>query len=185
MKAALCDIFVGNNTNFTGMSTFLHRGNEAATSGELPAVGSPAPEFRLTGVDLRDFSLSDFKGQRVVLNIFPSVDTSTCATSVRRFNQLASSLQNTKVLCVSRDLPFAHRRFCGAEGIENVVSASEYKDHSFSERYGVEITSGSALIGLMCRAIVVINESGVVVHTELVADIGNEPNYDAALAALS
>jgi thiol peroxidase len=167
------------------MSIFTHRGQEAATSGELPKPGTSAPNFILTGIDLKDIVLSDFRGQRVVLNIFPSVDTSTCATSVRKFNEIASTLENTKVLCISRDLPFAHRRFCGAEGIENVVSASEYKDHSFSKNYGVEIVSGSTLVGLMCRAIVVIDEEGKVLHTELVQDLSSEPDYDAALAALS
>lgn len=167
------------------MSTFLHRGNQAATSGELPAVGSKAPDFRLTGVDLNDMQLQDFVGQRVILNIFPSVDTSTCATSVRKFNQLAGGMVNTKVLCVSRDLPFAHRRFCGAEGLSNVMSASEYKDRSFSSNYGVEIISGSSLVGLMCRAIVVIDEKGIVLHTELVQDIGKGPDYDQALNVLS
>ncbi|MFM9984203.1 MAG: thiol peroxidase [Flavobacteriales bacterium] len=167
------------------MSTFFHRGNEAATSGELPALGTQAPDFRLTGIDLKDIVLSDFRGSRIVLNIFPSVDTSTCATSVRKFNQMASSLHNTKVICISRDLPFAFRRFCGAEGIENVISASEFRDHAFSENYGVEIISGSTLVGLMCRAIVVINESGVVVHTELVQDLSTEPNYEAAIVSIS
>ena len=167
------------------MSTFFHRGHEAATSGELPALGTQAPDFRLTGIDLKDIVLSDFRGTRIVLNIFPSVDTSTCATSVRRFNQMASSLHNTKVICISRDLPFAFRRFCGAEGIENVISASEFRDHSFSENYGVKIVSGSVLVGLMCRAIVVINENGVVVHTELVQDLSSEPNYEAAIASIS
>ena len=167
------------------MSLFTHRGNEASTSGELPTPGTLAPNFILTGLDLKDIALSDFRGQRVVLNIFPSVDTSTCASSVRKFNQIASSLNNTKVICISRDLPFAYRRFCGAEGIENVISASEYKDNSFSNSYGVEIVSGSTLVGLMCRAIVVIDEDGSVLHTELVKDLGSEPDYDAAIASLS
>jgi len=167
------------------MSTFMHRGHTAETNGELPAVGSSAPDFRLTTIDLKDISIADYKGQNLVLNIFPSIDTSTCATSVRRFNQLASALKNTKVICVSKDLPFAQKRFCGAEGIENVICASEYKNNSFSDAYHVLITSGSSLIGLMARAVVVIDANGIVKHTELVPDIGHEPDYNAALESLS
>lgn len=167
------------------MAHFIHRGHSAETQGNLPAAGSMAPSFRLTGQDLNDLTLEDFKGQRLILNIFPSIDTGTCATSVRRFNQLASALQNTRVLCISNDLPFAQRRFCGAEGIENVLTLSEYKDSSFSDNYGVKIISGSSLIGLMARAIVVIDEHGKVLHSELVSDIGREPDYEAAIHPLS
>ncbi len=167
------------------MSTITHRGKEATTEGSLPTSGSIAPDFRLTKTDLSDIHLSDLKGKKVVLNIFPSIDTSTCATSVRRFNQLAASFENTAVLCISKDLPFAHRRFCGAEGIENVMCLAQYKDNSFSETYHVDITAGSTLIGLMSRAIVVIDDTGKVLHSEQVADIGQEPDYDAVLTALN
>jgi thiol peroxidase len=120
-----------------------------------------------------------------VLNIFPSIDTSTCATSVRKFNALASAMENTVVLCISKDLPFAVKRFCIAEGLDNVVCLSQYKDQSFSENYNVDIVDGSSLIGLMARAIVVIDENGVVAHHELVSDISHEPNYDAVLGHLN
>lgn len=165
------------------MSTVTLGGNPVHTNGTLPVVGSTAPEFQLVGNDLNDVSLADFKGQRVILNIFPSIDTATCATSVRTFNTMANSLENTKVLCVSRDLPFAQKRFCGSEGLENVVNLSDFIAGSFGDDYGLTLTD-SALKGLHARAIVVIDENGVVAHTELVAEIANEPNYDAALKAL-
>ena len=133
--------------------------------------------------NLGEISLANYAGQNVILNIFPSVDTATCATSVRTFNKLASELPNTKVLCISRDLPFAQKRFCGAEGIENVVNLSDFRDASFAKDYGVLLTDG-ALNGLHARAIVVIDDKGQVKHTELVSEIANEPNYDAALNAL-
>ncbi|MFN0033127.1 MAG: thiol peroxidase [Flavobacteriales bacterium] len=166
------------------MATITHRGNAATTAGELPHRGALAPTFRLTGTDLKDIRLEDLKGKNVVLNIFPSIDTSTCAQSVRRFNELAASLKNTVVLCVSKDLPYAHRRFCAVEGIENVRCAAQYKDTSFSDAYQVDITAGSTLVGLMSRAIMVIDERGTVRYTEQVADISSEPDYERALSAL-
>lgn len=165
------------------MAKTAFKGNPVNLQGELPELGSAAPNFRLTNTDLSDFGLNDFSGKRVILNIFPSVDTGVCATSVRKFNELASNMDNAVVVCASKDLPFAHKRFCGAEGIENVVSASQFKDNSFTEAYGVEMTDGP-LAGLMARSVVVVDENGKVVHKEVVDDITHEPNYDAALAAL-
>ena len=165
------------------MSTVTLGGNPVNTNATLPAVGSAAPQFQLVGNDLSDVSLQDFKGQRVILNIFPSIDTATCATSVRTFNKMANDLENTKVLCISRDLPFAQKRFCGSEGLENVVNLSDFRDGSFGDAYGLTLTD-SALKGLHARAIVVVDENGVVSHTELVSEIANEPNYEAALKAL-
>lgn len=165
------------------MSTIHHKGIEIHTAGSLPAIGKTAPEFRLTKNDLSDFRLSDLRGKKVILNIFPSIDTGTCASSVRRFNQLASDMENVIVVCVSKDLPFAQKRFCGAEGIENVITASQYKDTSFSDAYGVDLVDG-ALTGLMSRAIVVIDENGIVTYTEQVEDISSEPDYDKAMHAV-
>ena len=165
------------------MSTVTLGGNPVHTNATLPAVGSAAPQFQLVGNDLSDVSLQDFKGQRVILNIFPSIDTATCATSVRTFNKMANDLENTKVLCISRDLPFAQKRFCGSEGLENVVNLSDFRDGSFGDAYGLTLTD-AALKGLHARAIVVVDENGVVSHTELVSEIANEPNYEAALKAL-
>ena len=165
------------------MSTVTLGGNPVHTNATLPAVGSAAPQFQLVGNDLSDVSLQDFKGQRVILNIFPSIDTATCATSVRTFNKMANDLENTKVLCISRDLPFAQKRFCGSEGLENVVNLSDFRDGSFGDNYGLTLTD-SALKGLHARAIVVVDENGVVTHTELVSEIANEPNYEAALKSL-
>lgn len=165
------------------MSQVLFKGITVNTTGSLPAVGTKAPEFSLTAADLSQKSLSDFSGKRIVLNIFPSIDTGTCAMSVRTFNEKVSSLENTVVLCISKDLPFAQGRFCAAEGIENVVTLSEYKDNSFSESYGVRFSDGP-LQGLLSRAVVVIDEAGSVRYTEQVAETTNEPNYEAALASL-
>ncbi len=159
------------------------RGNPVQTSGDLPAVGAAAPSFTLTGSDLSAVTSEDLAGQRVVLNIFPSVDTPTCATSVRTFNERASEMDNTTVLCVSADLPFAQGRFCGAEGIENVKTASTFKNAEFLTNYGVGMVDGP-LEGLCARAVVVLDESGNVVHQELVSEIADEPNYDAAINAL-
>lgn len=153
------------------------------TRGELPAVGEPAPDFKLVGTDLAEHALSDFAGRSVVLNIFPSLDTAVCAASVRRFNEIASSRDNTVVLCISADLPFAHKRFCTAEGLENVVSLSTYRDAGFAQAYGVEMLDGK-LAGLMSRAVVVVDAEGKVAYTEQVPAIGQEPDYEAALAAL-
>ncbi|CCG53655.1 Thiol peroxidase [Flavobacterium indicum GPTSA100-9 = DSM 17447] len=165
------------------MATVTLGGNPTHTNGELPTIGSKAPEFKLVDANLGEITLGSFAGQNVILNIFPSVDTATCATSVRTFNKLASELPNTKVLCISRDLPFAQKRFCGAEGIENVINLSDFRDASFAKDYGVLLTDG-ALNGLHARAIVVVDANGVVKHTELVSEIANEPNYDNALQAL-
>lgn len=165
------------------MAAITLGGNPISTSGELPKVGSKAPQFNLVKNDLSIATLSDYAGSKLVLNIFPSIDTGTCATSVRTFNEKASQLINTKVLCVSRDLPFAQKRFCGAEGLENVINLSDFNTGEFGKNYGLEIV-GSVLNGLHSRAIVVIDETGTITHTEQVSEIANEPNYDAALAAL-
>jgi thioredoxin-dependent peroxiredoxin len=157
------------------------RGNQINTVGELPAVGSQAPAFKLTGTDLSEVSSAQLRGTPVLLNIFPSVDTPVCATSVRTFNERAAG-GGVSVLCVSNDLPFAQKRFCGAEGIESVTTASAFRD-SFGEDYGVTITDGP-MAGLLARAIVVIDADGNVAYTELVPEIAQEPDYDAALAAL-
>ena len=159
-------------------------GNPVHTSGDLPAEGQPAPDFTVVKGDLSSVSLGDLSGQRVVLNIFPSIDTPTCAASVRRFNEVASSLDNTTVLNVSMDLPFAQSRFCGAEGLSNVVNGSDFRDGSFGQAYGVRLVDGP-LTGLFARAVVVVGEDGTVQHVELVPEIAQEPDYDAALAALA
>ena len=164
------------------MAEITFRGNPIHTVGDLPAVGSPAPSFTITGMDLADVSVGDFAGQNLVLNIFPSIDTQVCATSVRTFNERAAALEGTTVLNVSADLPFALGRFCGAEGIENVKTASTFRS-DFGDNYGVKIGEGP-LSGLMSRAVVVVNSDGVVTYTEQVPEIGQEPDYDAALAAL-
>lgn len=158
-------------------------GNPLHTSGELPATGTAAADFSLVNSDLGAVSLDNFKGKKLILNIFPSIDTGTCAASVREFNKKASFLENTTVLCISRDLPFAQKRFCGAEGIENVVTLSDYRDGSFGKNYGLELLDGP-LQGLHARSVVVLDENHNVVYTELVPDIKDEPNYDGALAAL-
>jgi len=165
------------------MAKITFKGSPVATAGDLPRVGAEAPEFTLVNTDLGDVSLHDYKGQKVVLNIFPSVDTSVCAASVRKFNDEASKRDNTTVLCISRDLPFAHARFCGAEGLDKVILLSEYKDEVFSQNYGVKMVDGP-LAGLLSRAVVVVDENGKVVHSEQVDDIVNEPDYDAALKVL-
>ena len=165
------------------MATITLKGNEINTSGNLTAVGAKAKDFQLTGVDLSTKSLSDFAGHNVILNIFPSIDTGTCAATVRNFNKEAANLENTKVLCVSRDLPFAQNRFCGAEGIENVVMLSDFKSGQFGKDYGLEITDGP-LAGLSSRSIVILNPEGKVTYTEQVSETVDEPNYEAALASL-
>jgi thiol peroxidase len=154
------------------------------TNGELPAIGSKAPEFLLAGNDLADISLKSFSGKNVVLNIFPSIDTRVCAMSVREFNKRAASANNTVVLSISKDLPYAFKRFCGAEGIDKVVTLSDFRNKGFSKNYGMEMLDGK-MEGLFARAIVVIDPQGKVKHTELVPVIGQEPNYEAALRALS
>ncbi|MFT4754964.1 MAG: thiol peroxidase [Salibacteraceae bacterium] len=165
------------------MAKITLKGNPIHTLGTLPEVGSLAEKFNLVASDLSVKSLGDFKGKNIVLNIFPSVDTGTCAASVRNFNKEAANLTNTTVLCISRDLPFAQNRFCGAEGIENVLMLSDFNTGLFGKDYGLEITDGP-LSGLHSRCIVVINTAGKVVYTEQVTEIVDEPNYDLALASL-
>nr|WP_321222535.1 thiol peroxidase [uncultured Psychroserpens sp.] len=165
------------------MATVTLGGDTVHTSGSLPTTGSKTPEFKLTTTDLASKSLSDFKGQNLVLNIFPSVDTGTCATSIREFNKAASTLNNTKVLCISRDLPFAMARFCGAEGLDNVESLSDFKDGNFGKSYGLEFTDG-AFESLLSRCVIVVDTEGKVIYTEQVQEIADEPNYEAALNAL-
>jgi thiol peroxidase len=165
------------------MSTLTLKGQPFSTNGNLPIVGQQAPNFNLKKLDLSATTLSDFSGFNVILNIFPSIDTPTCATSVRKFNEHASKLDNTKVICVSRDLPFAQKRFCGAEGIDNVISASDFATGDFGKAYGVELIDGP-LQALHARAIVVIDPNGKVKYTELVSEIANEPNYEAAIASI-
>ncbi len=166
------------------MATITLKGNPCETVGELPAVGSSAPAFTLVKPDLSDLSLDDLAGRRVVLNIFPSIDTPVCAASVRRFNEAAAGLDNTVVVCVSADLPFAQGRFCGAEGIENVQSGSDFREGRFANDYGVRIKTGP-LAGVMARAVVVLDGSGRVTYSELVPEIAQDPDFDAALAALN
>ena len=161
-----------------------HLGPEPVnTNGDLPAIGSMAPGFTLTGNDLKEVSLKSFSGKNVILNIFPSIDTRVCAMSVREFNKRAASLNDTIVLCISKDLPFAMRRFCGAEGIDKVVTLSDFRNKEFTKSYGVEMLDGG-MAGLLARAIVVIDKKGNVKYNELVPVIGQEPNYDAALSAI-
>ena len=165
------------------MTQISLKGNPINTSGALPKVGSEAKNFELVAVDLSIKTLSDFSGKNLVLNIFPSIDTGTCATSVRNFNKSAANLSNTTVLCISRDLPFAQARFCGAEGIENVVMLSDFNTAQFGKDYGLDIIDGP-LKGLLSRSIVVINAEGKVIYTEQIAETTEEPNYDLALASL-
>jgi thiol peroxidase len=165
------------------MANITLKGNPIHTSGELPKVGAAAPAFKLVGQKLNDVSLGDFAGKNKVLNIFPSVDTPTCATSVRKFNEKASALKDTVVLNVAEDLPFAMTRFCAAEGLANVVNLSLMRGREFAEAYGVRITDGP-LAGLCARAVVVLDKDNKVKHAELVKEIADEPNYEAALKAL-
>lgn len=165
------------------MATIQFKGNSIHTSGTLPAKGRTAPDFELTDKGLEEKPLRDFSGQNLVLNIFPSINTGVCATSVRKFNEKAAGLDNTRVLCISKDLPFAQAQFCGAEGIENVEMLSDFRT-DFGRRYGVEMTDGP-LRGLLSRAVVVLNPEGEVIHAEQVADIGQEPDYAAALSVVN
>ena len=165
------------------MATITLKGNTIHTLGELPKIGSQAPDFTLVKNDLSKASLSDFIGKKVILNIFPSIDTGTCAASVRQFNQEAAELGNTKVLCISRDLPFAQARFCGAEGIENVINLSDFATGDFGKSYGLQIIDGP-LANLHSRAVVVLDETGKVIYNEQVPEIVEEPNYKTALEAL-
>lgn len=165
------------------MSSILFKGNPVNTEGVLPKKGDQAPNFTLTNESMQDIHLADFKGQRLVLNIFPSIDTGICAMSARRFNAEAAGLSNTVVLNVSKDLPFSQKRFCAAEGLTNVKNASEFKGNGFSSAYKVLMTDG-IFTGLFSRAVVVINEHGVIVHSEQVPEIVQEPNYAEAIASL-
>ncbi|HET9570930.1 MAG TPA: thiol peroxidase [Bacteroidales bacterium] len=165
------------------MATITFKGGPVKTSGSLPAVGSKAPDFCLTGADLVDVSLANYAGKRVVLNIFPSVDTGVCAASVRQFNKVVGNMSNTVVLCVSVDLPFALSRFCGAEGLTNVVTLSELRARKFGEDYGLRMVDGP-LAGLFSRAVVVLDESGKVIYTEQVPEIAQEPDYAPVVALL-
>ena len=165
------------------MTTITLGGTPISTIGEIPKNGTKAPDFELTATDLSKKSLSDFHGFTLLLNIFPSVDTGTCATSVRSFNKSAASIENTKVLCVSRDLPFAQQRFCGAEGIENVVMASDFATGQFGKDFGVLFSNGP-LNALLSRSVVVTDENGKVLYTEQVSETTEEPSYDAAIAAI-
>ncbi len=164
------------------MATTALGGTPAHTVGDLPAVGTPAPAYTLVDRDLAEVTQAETSGGRVILSIFPSVGTGVCASSLRKFNELAAGLENTTVLCVSNDLPFALTGFCGAEGIDHVSVASAFRS-DFGETYGVTLTDGK-FAGLLARAVVVVDEQGTVAHTELVSDISQEPDYDAALAVL-
>jgi thiol peroxidase len=165
------------------MATTHFKGTPVETSGALPAVGSKLPDFSLVRADLGTATLADYAGKKLVLNIFPSIDTGICAMSVRAFNAKAGGLENTVVLCISKDLPFAAKRFCGAEGLDKVVTGSTFRDDTFEKAYGLRLT-GSPLAGLLARAVIVADADGVVRHVELVNEITTEPNYDAAVAAL-
>ncbi len=165
------------------MANITLKGNSIQTLGELPGKGEKVKDFVLTKNDLSSAKLTDYLGSKIVLNIFPSLDTGTCAASVRKFNQEAATLENTKVLCISRDLPFAQARFCGAEGINNVETLSDFATGKFGQDYNLEITTGP-LAHLHSRSVIVLNEKGEVVYTEQVPEIVDEPNYQAALAAL-
>ncbi|MFA5650568.1 MAG: thiol peroxidase [Proteiniphilum sp.] len=165
------------------MANITFKGNPVQTVGNLPAVGTVAPDFTLVSGELADVSLSDFKGKNVVLNIFPSLDTGVCAASVRRFNKEATGLNNTVVLGISADLPFASGRFCSAEGIENVITLSTFRDNAFGNDYGLLMSDGP-LNGLLARAVVVVNPEGEVVYTELVPEIAQEPDYHSAINSI-
>lgn len=165
------------------METTAFKGTPVHTCGHLPHTGSQAPRFTLTRGDLTELRSEELKGRRIVLNIFPSLDTAVCATSVRKFNQLAASLDNTTVVAVSKDLPFAQSRFCTTEGIENLIAASAFRSPEFAREYGIKMVDGP-LAGLLARAVVIIDETGRIVYTELVPEITREPDYEAAIKAL-
>ena len=166
------------------MATITRRGEIIETSGVLPAIGTKAPDFSLVKTDLSDCGLGELAGKRVILNIFPSIDTPTCAASVRRFNKEAGAIDNTVVLCISPDLPFAHSRFCEVENIANVVPLSTFRSPEFGTAYGVTLVT-TGLRGLLARAIVAVDEQGKIIHTELVPELTQEPDYSAALAAIA
>lgn len=165
------------------MAQITLKGNTVNTLGQLPKVGSDAPDFELTATDLSIKTLTDFKGKKIVLNVFPSIDTGTCAQSVRTFNQKASSLDNTIVLCISKDLPFAMSRFCGAEGLNDVINLSDFRNGNFGNAYGLTIVDGP-LEALHSRCVIIIDENGKVIYTEQVGEIVDEPNYSAAIASI-
>lgn len=165
------------------MATIKLGGNNIETIGTLPKVGDTAPDFNLTTQDLNSKKLTDYRGTRVVMNIFPSIDTNVCATSVRKFNEKATSLENTKVLCISKDLPFAQKRFVDDEEITNVINLSDFRDGNFGKNYGVEMITGP-LSGLLSRAVLVLDEYGKVIHSQQVPEIGEEPDYLSALKTL-
>lgn len=171
------------NAGIENGETVICRGQESRTSGPMVKVGQQAPDFQATNAEMKDISLSSFKGKRVILNIFPSLDTPTCAMSVRQFNARASELENTVVLCLSMDLPFAQSRFCTIEGLNNVVPLSVFRSDDFVKEYGIQLADGP-LKGLMARAVVVIDENGKVRYTQLVSEVSNEPDYEAALQAV-
>ena len=171
------------NAGIENGETVICRGQESHTSGPMVKVGQQAPDFQATNAEMKDISLSSFKGKRVILNIFPSLDTPTCAMSVRQFNARASELENTVVLCLSMDLPFAQSRFCTIEGLNNVVPLSVFRSDDFVKEYGIQLADGP-LKGLMARAVVVIDENGKVRYTQLVSEVSNEPDYEAALQAV-
>lgn len=165
------------------MAKITLKGNAFNTNGNLPENASKAKDFKLVGQDLSEKTLSDFAGNQVILNVFPSLDTPTCAASVRHFNKVANELENTKVLCISHDLPFAQARFCGAEGLNNVITLSDFRGGNFGKEYGLEIVDGP-LAGLLARAVVVLNDKGEVTYTQLVPEIVDEPNYEDVLKNL-
>jgi thiol peroxidase len=165
------------------MASITFKGQPIHTCGELPKIGDEAPDFTLVKSDLSEAKLSDFRGKYVVLNIFPSLDTDVCASSVRRFNKEAASLKNTIVLCISADLPFAARRFCTTEGIENVITLSTFRNPSFGEKYGLTIVDGP-MKGLLARAVIVVNPEGKIVYKELVPEIAQEPDYNSAINSI-
>lgn len=167
----------------TTAETVICRGAEAHTSGSMPKVGQEAPDFRAVNAKMEEVSLSAYKGKKVILNIFPSLDTPTCALSVRQFNAKAAGLTNTVVLCLSMDLPFAQSRFCSTEGLDNVVPLSVFRSRDFVTNYGLQLTDGP-LEGLMARAVIVVDENGKICYTQLVENISNEPDYEAALKAV-
>jgi thiol peroxidase len=166
------------------MAKITRRGNPINTIGNLPIVGSKAPDFTLVLTDLNDTGLEDFLGQRIIMNIFPSLDTSTCAASVRRFNMEAQNLENTVVLCISMDLPYAHKRFCVAEGLENVISASGFRNPEFGKDYGITVIDG-ATRGLYSRAVIVIDENASIIYTQQVPEVTEEPDYEEVLLVVS
>ncbi|MBC8376726.1 MAG: thiol peroxidase [FCB group bacterium] len=166
------------------MATISLRGNPVHTIGELPEIGSKAADFELVAKDLSRVSIVDFKGQRLVLNIFPSLDTGTCAASVRYFNELAGKLPDTKVLCISRDTPFAQSRFCGAEGLENVITLSDFETGQFGKDYGLQVIDGP-MKGFLSRVVILVDSAGTVTYTQQVPVVSDEPNYDEVVAKLA